>query len=55
MQSALDTDIRHTNTNHIELETSLQQLALDLLCDTVEANMTTWENGILHCGRHVEM
>lgn len=47
--------MRHTNANHIELETSFQQLALDLLCDTVEANMTTRENGILHYGRHVEM
>lgn len=37
----------HTNTNDIELETTLQELALDLGCDTVETDVTAWEHRLL--------
>lgn len=35
---------RHTNTHNIELKSTLQQLSLDLGCDTVETNMGLREN-----------
>lgn len=47
-----------THADHIELETTLQQLALDLVCDAIETDMAfghywlrlLWAGG--HCGRH---
>ena len=42
----------HTNTDDIELETTLQQLLLDLLGDTVETNMAPRENRISLVHRH---
>lgn len=35
-----------TNANDIELETSLQQLLLDLGGDGVETNMAPWEHSV---------
>ena len=49
--------IRHwapTDADDIELEPSLQQLALYLLCDTVETDMAARKDGIHHCLRHYE-
>ena len=43
-----------TNTNDIELETSLQQLALDLLRDTIETDVTARKDSICHRRCHVE-
>jgi hypothetical protein len=45
----------HTNADHIELETSLEELLLDLLGDAVEANMASGEDRIplRHCHRHL--
>ena len=39
--------MRLTDTDNIELETSLQQLPLDLVRDAVEADMALWEDGLL--------
>ena len=36
----------HTNTDDIELETALQQLALNLGCDAVETNVALWVYGL---------
>lgn len=36
-----------TNANDIELETALQQLALDLGCDAVETNVAARVHGLL--------
>jgi len=46
-----------TDADDVELEPSLQQLLLDLLCDAVETDVASGENGIplhalRHCGRH---
>ena len=45
----LDTtwSIEHTDTHDIELETTLQQLPLDLGSNAVETNMAVGENGRL--------
>lgn len=39
-----------TNTHHIELEATLEQLLLDLRCDTVETDMAAREDRILRRG-----
>lgn len=44
----------HTNTDDIKLEPSLQQFALNLLCDTVETDMAAWKDSIYHCLGHDE-
>ena len=36
---------QHTNAHHIELETSFQQLPLNLRSDTVETNMAARKDG----------
>jgi hypothetical protein len=43
-----------TDADDIELETALQELLLNLLGDTVKANMTSWEDGVplWHCHGH---
>jgi hypothetical protein len=45
---------RLTNADDIELETALQKLLLNLLCDAVESDMTSGEDGIplRHCCGH---
>ena len=43
----------HTNAYHVELEATLQELALNLRGDAVETNMALGENDCLghcHCG-----
>lgn len=40
----LDSCSPHTNTHHIELKATLQELPLNLRCDTVKANMTARKN-----------
>ncbi len=43
-----------TDTDDIELETSLQQLLLDLLGDAIKTNMASREDRVPlgHCHRH---
>lgn len=43
---------KHTNTNDVELETTLQELALDLAGDAVETNMALGVDGRRGSGRH---
>ena len=45
-----------TNANDVELESALQELALNLRCDAVETNMALWEHrlGCLR-GRHLDV
>lgn len=45
---------RRTNADDIELETTLQKLLLNLLCDAVESNVTSGEHGVplRHCCGH---
>jgi hypothetical protein len=48
------------NTHHIELKATLQELPLNLRCDTVKANMTARKNSgwvgriRIGCGGHLE-
>ena len=37
-----------TDADDIELETALQQLALDLRCDAVKTDMAPWVHRLLH-------
>lgn len=41
-----------TNADDIELETSFQELALNLLCDTVEPDMAARKHGVCHFRCH---
>ena len=44
-----------TNTDDIELKATFEELALDLLCDTVETDMALGNHGSLlrrDCSRH---
>lgn len=43
---------KHTNANDVELETTLQELALNLLGDAVETDMTLGVDGRRGSGRH---
>jgi hypothetical protein len=45
---------QRTNADDIELESALQELALDLGCDAVETNMTLREDGLSSHGGHGE-
>lgn len=44
-----------TNTDDVELETSLEELLLDLLGDAVETNMASREDSVslIHCRSHI--
>jgi hypothetical protein len=56
----LDSFRPRTNTHHIELKATLQELPLNLRCDTVKANMTARKNSSwvgrsrICCGGHRE-
>jgi hypothetical protein len=56
----LDSCRPRTNTHHIELKATLQELPLNLRCDTVKANMTARKNSgwvgriRIGCGGHLE-
>jgi hypothetical protein len=52
LNSAWGSTRTHTNADDVELETSFQQLALDLLGDAVKADVTAWEHGIRHLRSH---
>lgn len=45
---------KRTDANDIELETSFQEFLLDLLGDTIETNVASWEDGVplRHCHSH---
>ena len=43
---------RHTDNDNVELETALQELALDLGSDAVETDMALGEDGGRGHGRH---
>ncbi len=45
-------NLARTDTDDIELKPSFQQLALDLLRDTVEANVAARKDSIGHCRSH---
>ncbi len=46
--------MRRTNADHVELESALQELALNLRGNAIETNMALWEHrlGSLSC-RHL--
>jgi hypothetical protein len=43
-----------TNTDDVELKSTLQELLLNLLCDAIKANVTSWEDSVplRHCHGH---
>ena len=46
-RASLGQNIVLTNTDDIELETALQELALNLRCDAVKTNMASWVHRLL--------
>jgi hypothetical protein len=45
-QNRITSGIEHTDADNVELESSLQQLLLDLLRDAVETNMASREDSV---------
>ena len=45
--------VARTNTDHVELEAPFKKLALDLICDAVEADMALGHYRVLQRGQDV--
>ena len=52
IQTALHSTVR-TNTDYVKLEAPFQKLALDLVCDTVKADVAFWHYRVLQSRHNV--